>query len=64
MELLENQLVVLTDFFTLDYCGPRRFRLVLSYSLSKLSGTRPSFLRLPEWLEGRRVLHLLNRCKI
>jgi hypothetical protein len=34
--MLEIQPVVLTEFFTLDYCGRRQFRLVLSFFVENL----------------------------
>ncbi len=35
-QTLEIQPVVLTEFFTLDYCGRRQFRRVLSFSIDNL----------------------------
>ena len=34
--MLEIQSVVLTEIFTLDYCGLRQFRLVLSFFVENL----------------------------
>lgn len=50
--MIEMQAVALTDFFALDYCGRRQFRLSASIFPFKFSGASPMFLIFPEWSEG------------
>ena len=61
--MLEIHSVALTDFFTLDYCGRRQIRLVLSFFVENIRD-QSNISAAPRMVRGEACLSTLKMCTI